>query len=290
MDPISALRIFGGAARWPRLRDAGVSRRSLPAAVTGGRVLAVGHGGYALPDADAALIAAVQLCGLASHASAARLHGLALWEPIDGIDVTVRPGSHPDAPPGVRVHRALVRPDEVDFKLPMTNVLRTALDCGRTLPFPDAVVILDSALHNGRVKLATLQAAAASARGPGAGALRRAVAHVDALCGSPLESALRLLLLQLGVRVETQVRFPGLTPVDFVLDGWLVVEADGFEFHHNRTHYRNDRERGNRLVELGRPVLRYTWEDVKFQPRWVLAQVRAVLALGPSAHDQSRNS
>ncbi len=241
----------------------------------------VGDGGYVLPGADPALVAAAELAGLASHASAARLHGLDLWRPIEGIDVTVRRGSHPRAP-GVRVHRVNLRPDEVDHRLLATNIWRTLLDCGRGLPLSDAVVILDSALRRGWVKLADLRAAADAARGHGSVALRRAVAHADALSGSALESALRPLLVLLDARMDTQVRIRGVPggPIDFLLDGWLVVETDGYEFHRGRADYRNDRERSNQLAVRGYTLLRFTYEDVRGRPWWVLAQVQALLDRG----------
>jgi very-short-patch-repair endonuclease len=231
-------------------------------------------------------VAAAELGGLASHAGAARLHGLDLWRPIEGIDVTVRRGSHPRRP-GVRVHRADLHPDEIDHRLLATNVWRTVLDCGRVLPLADAVVILDSALRRGWVKLADLRAAADSARGHGSAALRRAVAHADALSGSALESALRPLLGLLDATMETQVRIRGVPggPVDFVLNGWLVVETDGFEHHSGRAEYRKDRERSNALAVRGYTLLRFTYEDVAARPWWVLAQVQAVLARGPAARD-----
>jgi very-short-patch-repair endonuclease len=195
----------------------------------------------------------------------------------------VRPGSRPDAG-DVRVHCSLVRPDEIDVRLPATNLLRTAVDCGRTLPLIDAVVILDSAMQNGWVKLDELRAAASSARGQGSIALRRAVAHADALAGSALESALRPLLVLLNARLQSQVRIRGVPggPVDFVLNGWLVVETDGYEYHRERADYRKDRARGNALAVLGYTLLRFTYEDVKGRPWWVLAQVQAVLERGPA--------
>ncbi|HVE26897.1 MAG TPA: DUF559 domain-containing protein [Sporichthya sp.] len=286
MDAVTAVDIFGGAARWSRLRLYGVTEHNVRAAVAAGRVRSVGDGGYILPGADPALVAAATLGGLASHASAARLHELDLWRPIDGIDVTVRRGSHPRMA-GVRVHRVDLRPDEIDHRLLATNVWRTVLDCGRVLPLPDAVVILDSALQRGWVKLADLRAAADAARGHGSAALRRAVAHADALSGSALESALRPLLVLLEATMETQVRICGVPggPVDFLLNGWLVVETDGYEHHSRRAEYRKDRERSNALAGRGYTLLRFTYEDVKGRPWWVLAQVQALLDRGPAARD-----
>lgn len=291
MDVCTALATCGGAARWTRLRGLGVSERTLRTGLASGLVTTAGAGGYMLPGTDPALVAAIRLRGVASHASAARLHGLELWRPVSGIDVTVRPGSRP-AGAGVRVHRADLHPDELDVRLPITSVLRTALDCGRSLPLPDAVVILDSAMRGGAVKAATLRVAAEAARGHGAVALRRAVDHADALAGSPLESALRLLLALVDADVRSQVKIPGVGPgpVDFVLDGWLVIEADGFEFHSDRTAYRTDRARGNELAARGYTLLRFTWEDVRLRPGWVLAQVVRTLRTGPKAGDHRGDS
>jgi len=147
---------------------------------------------------------------------------------------------------------------------------------------PEALVVLDAALHCGMVQRGPLQAAAEAARGHGAAALRRAVRFADELADSALESVLRLILTILDCALHTQVRIPGLVaPVDFVLDGWLVVEADGFEFHSDRKAYRNDRGRLNALAAQGYVLLRFTWEDVRFRPGWVLELVARVLSLGP---------
>jgi hypothetical protein len=49
MHPIDALGARGGVARWQGLADAGVSRRSLGAAVAANEVVRAGRGVYALP-------------------------------------------------------------------------------------------------------------------------------------------------------------------------------------------------------------------------------------------------
>jgi very-short-patch-repair endonuclease len=169
-------------------------------------------------------------------------------------------------------------PEEHGSRTPVTSLMRTLADCARTLRLPQAVIILDSALRRRDVTIERLRALAASARGTGAGKLRRAVAHADALAGSALESRLRLLLELVSSDVRSQAPFDGVGDVDFLVDGWLTVEGDGYEFHRSRADYRNDRRRGNLLVVAGSPVLRFSWEDVFLWPWVVLAQVEAVRA------------
>ncbi|WP_169577162.1 endonuclease domain-containing protein [Sporichthya polymorpha] len=187
----------------------------------------------------------------------------------------------PGAGGGGRFHRARLRAADLPGFRPLTAPLRTALDCGRTMPLLDADVVLDSATHGGGVSLATLRTAADAARGHGAAALRQAVRFVDDLAESPLETVLRLLVVLLGADVAIQVRFRGVGRVDIVLDGWLVIEADGFEFHSTRQQYREDRRRGNLLIERGTVVLRFSFEDVRFRLPGVLAQIERVWRLGP---------
>lgn len=250
MEVTEALDGCGGAARWSRLRGLGVTNRALRTGLAVGAVRAAGRGGYALPGATPGLVAAVQLGGVASHGTAAGLHGLAIWREPAYLHVTVPLGTRRSSP-GVTLHRADLGVADRDPRLAATSLRRTLLDCGRTMPLLDAVVVLDSALRGGAVTAVALRAAAESARGHGAAALRCAVRHVDALAGSPLESALRLLLDLLGADVRSQVWIPGVGRVDFLVDGWLVIEADGFAFHSDRVAYRTDRRRANALAGAG---------------------------------------
>ena len=96
-----------------------------------------------------------------------------------------------------------------------------------------------------------------------------------------MESVLRTLVSLLPCKVSVQVRYRGVGKVDLVLDGWLVLEADGFEFHSNRAEYRNDRRRGNSLIEQRVVTLRFSYEDLQNRPWEVLAQIERVLKLGP---------
>lgn len=281
MDVEGALAARGGAARREALRADGVTDRQLDRAVRAGTVRRVGRGGYALPGADPALVAAAAVCGVVSHASAARLHGLDLPPGKPRlIEVTVPRGSSPRWP-GTRIHRAALAPDEYGTRIPVTSLTRTLTDCGRTLPFADAVLILDSAVRQRQVTTDRLNALARTARGPGAGNLRRAVAHVDAIAGSILESRARLLADLLTSDIQSQVYVEGVGWVDLLLNGWLVIEPDGYEYHRDRAEYRNDRRRGNLLVVGRYVVLRFSWEDVFLYPHVMLAQIEAVLAQRP---------
>lgn len=278
MEIEEALRRCGGAARWTRLRQLGVTEHALKAGLTCGRVKTAGNGGYALLNADPAIAAAVALCGVVSHASAAQLHGLELYVPPRIVEVTVHRGCRQRAA-GVRAYAADLSPMDVEINQPLTTVHRTVRDCARVMPLLHGLVLLDGVVRDERLTLADLHDMSNSATGRGSGALRRAVAYVDAMAGSRLETIMRLLLELLpGITWETQVWIPGIGPVDFLVNGWLVLEPDGFAFHSNRADYRRDRRRGNGLAEGRFVLLRFTYEDLMFRRSAVLSQIARVLA------------
>ena len=95
-----------------------------------------------------------------------------------------------------------------------------------------------------------------------------------------IETVARVALRQAGLPVDCQVLIQGVGRVDLVVDGWLVVELDGFAYHSDRDRYRTDRRRTNGLVARGYRVLRFSYEDVMFHLADVVAQVVAVHAAG----------
>ncbi len=258
----------------------GVPERALPAAITAGAVELGRAGAYSLKGTDPALVAAVDLHGVVSHASAACLHGLDLYPKPKTIDVTVARGSRQRLV-GVRVHACRLAPHEVEDVLPLTSLRRTLSDCGRTLPIVQAVEILDSGVRKPFITLEELQAMARAARGAGSAAFRQAVSYVDELAGSSLESRLRMYVHLLSNDVQSQVYIEGVGWVDFVLDEWLAIEGDGFEHHHDRSSYRRDRIRSNAVVVDGYVLLRFSWEDVFLRPEYVLRTVLEVYSRGP---------
>jgi very-short-patch-repair endonuclease len=272
---VEALTALGGAAYWRQLRQAGVTWYALWRALQAGEVTRLRRGTYALTGLDSPVVSAIALGGLLACTSAAVALGLPVLVP-HGVHVVVPRGWSHACRPGTRVHRRnLGAGDRAGIT---TSLLRTVLDCARELPLREAVVICDAALRAG-LEMSELQEAALSVRGPRSGAVRRVVEVADGRSESAIESCLRLLVLPLAA-VRSQVHIAGVGRVDLLVDGWLVLEADGFEFHRDRASYRNDRRRHNALVAAGYTVLRFTYEDVVHDEERVLETIRAVLARG----------
>lgn len=88
MEATDALTRLGGVASTHDLLRL-TARGKLRTAVRDGAIRRVGAGRYALPGADKALKMAAELRGMASHASATRLHGweIAFVSPLPTVSV-----------------------------------------------------------------------------------------------------------------------------------------------------------------------------------------------------------
>ena len=270
---VEVLTALGGAAYWRQLRKAGVTWYTLWRALQAGEVTRLRRGAYAVAGLDSPVVSAIALGGVLACTSAAVALGLPVLVPGPVHVIVPRGWSHA-ARPGTRVHRRdLPASDRCGIT---TSLLRTVLDCARELPLREAVVICDAALRAGLAH-SDLRTAALSARGPGSEAVRRVVDLADGRSESAIESCLRLLVQPLAV-VRSQVWIASVGRVDLLVDGWLVLEADGFEFHRDRASYRNDRRRQNALVAAGYTVLRFSYEDIVHDEERVLETICAVLA------------
>ncbi|WP_369070283.1 DUF559 domain-containing protein [Kineococcus terrestris] len=272
MDALTALTECGGAARFARLERL-VARRELAAAVRRGEVLRPAPGLYALPGCPADVLAATAVGGVRSCHTAATALGLDLVDPLGAPHVTARPGTR-----AVRAGAVVHRRDVADLD-GCTDVLTTCLDCLRCLPRRTALVPVDSALRRGLLDVDDLLAAASrlNRRDPRRGLLRMA----DPASGSALETVARVDLLDEGYAVRTQRVLEPAGRVDLVVDGWLVVEVDGFAFHSSAGQRREDLRRDAELTRLGHVVLRFDWRQVVHQRSWWLGVVRDTHAAGP---------
>lgn len=152
---------------------------------------------------------------------------------------------------------------------------RALAQAGACRPPVEVLAAVDAALRAGLVQVGDIEAAVTTKRRRD---LRWALQNADPRAESVLESALRCVLLRGGIRgIELQARVPAVGRVDLLVDGWLVLEADGFAAHSARAEYRSDRRRLAAAVVAGYVTLRFSWEDVVWTPDVVLQVVRAAL-------------
>jgi very-short-patch-repair endonuclease len=134
-----------------------------------------------------------------------------------------------------------------------------------------AVAVLDSALHERLLHSRELDLLAA--RLPDR--LAPLLAALDGRCESGMESIARYLLQRLGLRVEVQVQIDGVGRVDLLVEGRLIVELDGRQFH---ADFEADRYRDAQAAMRGYRTLRFTWKKVLFEWPWVQSVILAALA------------
>ncbi|WP_330476629.1 endonuclease domain-containing protein [Terrabacter sp. C0L_2] len=116
------------------------------------------------------------------------------------------------------------------------------------------------------------------------GKVDRVMGAADRRAANPFESVLRAICLDVpGLVVEPQVRirYDGFyARVDLADDQLRVVlEADSHEFHTERRAFDRDCRRYNGLVTRDWLVLRFTWEQVMFEPDVVRRAIEEVVAL-----------
>lgn len=271
----------GGSSTYAELR-ALVSARAVRKALAAGQIRRVARGVYALPEAPAALTAARSQGGVVSHLSAAQHWGLGVISPPTSPHVTLPPGR-------VRRHTGLpciLHWASVPSLDDVTTPLRTVLDCIRTLPLAEALAVADSALRTGCVDQDELIDAAKRLRGPHRRRVLQVAQLADGRSESVLESALRALLVERGIE--------GFVPQVLVQDSefsarldlgnpelLLGLEADGFAFHGTRRALVKDCRRQVNLTIRGWRILRFSWEDIMYDPDWVVDTIVRAAGLQP---------
>ena len=232
---------------------------------------------------------------VASHGTAAALHGLVLLRPPipTALVMTVESGSakHSDLP-GVHFHRAGLPAGHVTWMdgVELTTAARTLIDLARALPRLDGLVALDAALHEGVVTVGQLRRVIADCRRwPH---IRRAAALVelaDPACESPLESLSRLFFLAQNIpmpRSQVTIAHRGqfLGRSDFWWDVQRVAgEADGLAKYTDADVLRREKLRQERIEATGVCVVRWTWHDIYWPGPARLTGIRLRRVLGLTA-------
>lgn len=260
----------GGIARGTRLHEFGFSRRMLSCAVRDGEVLRVRPGVFAAPDADPRVVEAAAHGGAVTCSDALRMHDV--WSLKD------------DAAPHVwmggtgRVHHAQPCSCVGHFfagtmrlgLAPLEIVLVHVYHCHGDEAFFAA---LESALR--QRKITQVSKERIRARLPDGARWLVDFAWRDADSG--LESLLRLRLRLLGIRLDCQVSIPTVGRVDFVIDGRLILEADGAENHDGESHRHKDLVRDAAASVLGYETLRFDYALIVHQ--WHVVEAAIVAAV-----------
>jgi len=218
---------------------------------------------------------------VASHISAAVIHGLPTWSvPLDRVHVTRHRRSGGRRHRLVHVRTAQLHPDEVVqvSGIPVTSVARTIVDLARITSFESAVVTADAALGAGLVAPEELaDTVRRMRRWPGSPAARRALRFADGRSESVGESRSRVAIARAGLLapvLQWRVREDNGRPVARVDFGWpernTVGEFDG-KIKYGRLVQSGqspadvvfeEKRREDELRAQGLTVVRWTWEDL----------------------------
>jgi Transcriptional regulator, AbiEi antitoxin len=267
------------------LEEAGITAEEIRNRLGKGVLTRVHRGvyraGHLAPNIEAMYLAAVKACG--EHALLAGPAAGYLWALIKGSpprpEVLTATGRRVS---GVIVHRAR-RTDLSDRGrrrgIPVTSVPRTLVDLASSLPES----ALARACHEAGVKYRTTprQVEAVLGRLPNAAGrakLRRVLLGEVPVTLSRLESRFLRLLREAGLPLPITNRVAGGRRVDCRWPGRrLTVELDSYRFHNSRHSWEQDRRREREARTRGDEFRRYTWGDVFEDPRFLLAELRALL-------------
>ncbi|WP_182113239.1 MULTISPECIES: endonuclease domain-containing protein [unclassified Actinotalea] len=275
MDLVERLQRDHGCLRTGRLVRDRQDERELRRLVETGVVVRHGRGLYALRGTPAAVVAARRTGGAVTCVSL--LHGL-------GLPVLHVPGSpHVSVPGGRGAPRAgvLARStvlhwdEEATGDTVLADVPTALCHALRCVQLRDVVALADAALHRRLLR----DVGELAARRPlgGRATFDRLLRLADGRSESMPETFLRLALVEVGLQVEPQVAVEGVGRVDLLVEGLLVVEVDGYAYHHDRRAFAEDRRR-DRVAELrGIPVLRFTFDDAVHDTARAVHEVLAAL-------------
>jgi very-short-patch-repair endonuclease len=273
VDILEFLVSIGGVARVGLLRANGHSPTAIrQLAAAGARQPRKGV--WALPGADPEYLSAIVNNGHVTCASAARRYGLWLKNEPARFHLATR---HCRG-------KGFVRHGSPRFPLLATvplaaveDVVIHALTC---LTEVDAIAVAQSAMKVFGVPRAILESELSADY---YGNARKRLAKADGISESVPEISARLLFESVGLDFVRQARVEGVGRVDFLVNGWLIVEVNGYAFHSSREDWRKDMARLNAAQLMGYGTLSYAPEQIWNTPRQVVEEIHRMLRRGQHA-------
>lgn len=274
-DPVRLVRDGGGVMTAGRLRDAGVSRRTIDRALEAGRLVRIRRGWFAVPGADPHLVAAARAGVVLTCVTQARRLGL--WV-LDEAKPHVAAPSHAgrmEAEAAV-VHWAtpLVPRHPHDLVDGIENVLVRVAVCQ---PFEAALATWESAF---RQRLADPLLLGALPLPPAA---RRILSLASPFPDSGLKSFVVPRLAWTKLPIVSQIKILG-HHVDFLIGERLVFQIDGG--HHVGRQRSSDNAHDAELMLRGYHVIRVGFDEVVND--WPTVQSRLMRAIAQGLHRAHR--
>lgn len=146
----------------------------------------------------------------------------------------------------------------------------------RCLDDEGLVVVTDSILHLGLMSFDQVEYLFRDAPER----IQRLVCKCDHRAESGPESMIRHRLTNETVKVDIQVQIGGVGRVDLLVGRWLIIEADGFEFHGDKQHFNSDRRRIVNAQLHGYTLLPFSYEQIAYQRESSHAQIMAAVRNG----------
>lgn len=289
-DILHDLQASGSLLRTSRLAELGHGRRAVERAIAAGRIHRLCGNWVGSLSAKRSAVVAILNRGKLTGSTA--LYSYGVWDGLDRrIHVHVPRNSHgptrASRTPIVRfaaeqypreglcLHWLDERcPDKAGFPW-RVSVVDALIRVAHDVAPEQFIACVESALHVGALSRAGIPVVFAGLPRR----YRRLQRLVEPLAESGLETIARLRLAQFVNDIRVQVWIDGIGPggrrgrVDLLLDGWLVIELDGDEFHDPV----RDRHRNGALVRRGYRIHRFGYDDVIHGWADVEATVRELL-------------
>jgi very-short-patch-repair endonuclease len=268
----------GGVCSVEAARDFATARQ-LDALRASGSLWTPLRGWVAMREVRNEVTRALQLGGVVSCVSAFGEHGLWVPHGPQHLHVRVSRETHSKrvertrAEEGVTMHRMHIRLDDPRPSFGIDRPLEALAVAGECIRDVELIAAADSAIKAGllqRPQIAELASRLSRRR-------RRALDRVSEHSGSGSESLFAAMLRAAGIRFTQQ---PELLPsqfFDFLIGRSLVVEIDSQLWHASPQQQAADRARDAALTAKGYRMLRFTYEQVLFQPDYVMQTVLAVV-------------
>ena len=278
MRPSDAIRLLGGVARWNEICWL-TTRSEVDAELASGVISRLRRGTYALGDLAEVRARAQAVAGTVSHLSAAMTHGWKVKLPPERPTITLPRNRSLPAGGDFEVHWQDL--SLLQFKRGVTRPVETVIGCARAYDFDVALAVADSALRDRAVTKSELLAAAKGSPRTGRAKALRVVRQADGLAANPFESCARAIAYDVpGLDVRAQVWIPGVGRVDLAdLALGIVVECESFEFHSDTRSLKRDVRRYTACARLGLVVVRFTWDEVMFDPDYCHRALQDVVGL-----------